>query len=114
MARVRAGDLRFRIDVYSSTSATYDNKGQISTATTQMFSTWADVRPLRGAEINFAQQMRGDATHMVTMRWTTSFGQLNHKHWFVTAQDSRRFDIIAALNVAERKQQYECLCAERV
>ncbi len=108
------GSARFRdkITLYKDVGDTFDSRGQIVSDTTTPYSCYADIRPLRGSEGEFARQLNGQATHSVTIRYTTFFGELDRKHWFTF--DGRTFQVVQMIDIDNRRRLLEMLCGEVV
>lgn len=107
-----AGALRDKVSIYKETGTTFDSRGQTISATTLVMQCYADIRPLRGTEGEYARLLTGTETHAITIRYTTYFGNLDHKHWLTF--DSRTFNIISILNTDNRRRQLELICGEKI
>ena len=62
----------------------------------QMF---ASIEPLTGRELNYAQQMRADVTHKITMRYLTGVSHRYRITW-----NSRTFELGPPLTPEERNE----------
>lgn len=126
---MQAGKLRKRVDVQQLTAAPSDpalqdpynappppaDDGNWETLVTR----WAFVRPLSGRELFQARQVRPDVTHRVTMRWFTGAWTGNlapgvGPKMRLLLQQTRRLNVLYAVNVEERDRELDLLCIEEV
>ena len=101
-----AGRLRHVVRIRERHEAA-DGFGGVTVTLTTLFTTHAEIRPLRGAELERARQIQADVTHMVTLRYRPG----------ITAKmdvlyQGRTLNIVAALNEDERGRWLDCLCKE--
>ncbi len=82
---------------------------QTEQALTEVKTVWASVEPMRGREYQEAQRIRPELTYKVTTRY----------HKGITSDlfirfGERYFNIISIINVRERNEMLEMVCAEKV
>ena len=65
---MRAGRLRHKVIVQQPNISTKDTLGDITESWTQYVTQWASVSPLRGRELEVAQQRYGEVTHEIVTR----------------------------------------------
>jgi len=103
---MRLGPLRQRVNIQAR-SATVDAFGQESETWATVATVWASVEPLSGRELLTAQQVQGETTHRVRMRYqagvTTSTRLLFNL---------RPFDVRSVINKNEAGVSLELLCTE--
>jgi len=103
---MRLGPLRQRVNIQAR-SATVDAFGQESETWATVATVWASVEPLSGRELLAAQQVQGETTHRVRMRYmagvTTSSRVLFNL---------RPFDVRSVINKNEAGAFLELLCTE--
>lgn len=75
---------------------------------------WAEVKPLKGTEKYVAEQLRGEVSHSVRMRYIGSIVRLTPRH--VILYQSRdgviQLNINQVINVDERYVEYLLLCTQ--
>ena len=103
---MRLGPLRQRVNIQAR-SATVDAFGQESETWATVATVWASVEPLSGRELLAAQQVQGETTHRIRMRYqagvTTSSRLLFNL---------RPFDVRSVINKNESGAFLELLCTE--
>ena len=103
---MRLGPLRQRVNIQAR-SATVDAFGQESETWATVATVWASVEPLSGRELLAAQQVQGETTHRIRMRYqagvTTSTRLLFNL---------RPFDVRSVINKNEAGAFLELLCTE--
>lgn len=103
---MRLGPLRQRVNIQAR-SATVDAFGQESETWATVATVWASVEPLSGRELLAAQQVQGETTHRIRMRYqagvTTSSRLLFNL---------RPFDVRSVINKNEAGAFLELLCTE--
>lgn len=67
----------------------------------------AHIEPLQGRELFEAQQMKGEATHRITMRW---YDGLTPKHRIKFG--TRTFNIVSVRNIDEANRMTVAVCKE--
>ncbi len=103
---MRLGPLRHRINIQAR-SATVDEFGQESETWTTLNTVWASVEPLSGRELLAAQQVQGETTHRVRMRFQAGI-TTSHRILF----NLRPFNIQSVINKNEAGAFLELLCTE--
>jgi len=105
---VRAGKLRHRL-AFNSLSRGRDEFG----GTIDMFTTyatlWGSIRPMTGRELENAQQISGELTHMVRIRYNSSVAITNRFTF-----DDRTFEIVYILDYDERNIWMDMMAKEIV
>jgi SPP1 family predicted phage head-tail adaptor len=107
-----AGAFRDKVTIYKDSGNTFDSRGQTISDTTLVLRTYADIRPIRGDETEYARQLTGTETHSITVRYTTFFGNLTHKHWLTF--DDRTFSVIGIYDRDNRRRLLDLICGEKV
>lgn len=105
---IAAGKLRHRLTVEEFTE-TPRADGGIDEAWADVGSRWASIEPLSGREFMEAQQLNGDVSHRVRLRWYDGLTP-QHRLKFGT----RVFNIVSVLNTQERNIVTEVMCKEVV
>ncbi len=103
---MRAGDLRHRIELQSTTNTSDGMGGQTNTWNTQD-QVWAAIWPVSATEQLRAASQNMTITHKIRIRyyanldasWRIKFG-------------SRYFSIVSIIDQEERHQQMDLLCRE--
>lgn len=67
------GSLRHRVDIVSSAVSSPDGLGGGTRTPTTVATVWACVEPARGQERRVAEALRGQVTHLVTIRYPHTF-----------------------------------------
>lgn len=106
--RIRAGELRHRIQLVKPTLV-QDASGGIEEDQASVTATvWASVEALTGRELYAAQQKVSEVTHKITIRYMSGItAKLNVRF------DNREFQIEAVQNPDERRKMLLLLCIER-
>lgn len=104
---MRAGPLRHRVTVQSSSSAA-DGFGQPQPTWGSVGEYWANVEPLVGREAERARQVRADATHRVTMRIPVTITTAHR----LVFESTRTLNVAQVLNVGERDREQRLVCVE--
>ena len=106
MRRQPIGALRHRVRIESQVR-TADGGGGAIVTWASLGEVWAGIRPVSGTEAPLAEQQAGRITHEIILR---------HRADIVPAMrlalDDRHFDIVAVLDVDERRRHLRCLCRE--
>ena len=107
---MKAGKLRKRIEVHGYTEA-QDSYGEpIRTwAKVTDGDRWAQIEPLTGRELLQAQQIGGEVTHRVRMRY---FASVTTKTKLKVG--TRYLEVVSVLNPNELGAEMELLCKEAV
>ena len=103
---MRLGQLRKRVTLQAETPTT-DGAGGYALAWTNIATVWAEIVPVSGKKLSFAEHLEGRVTHHVTLRYqsvVTTDMRL--------AYNGRVFNIHAVLNFEERNRWTELLVEE--
>ena len=108
MKRVPIGSLRHRVMIEAPVRANDGGGGALITWT-PVAEVWASITPQAGAESVVAEAVSGRISHEIVMR---------HRDDIAPAMrirlGSRKFDILAALDIDERRRRLRCLCREEL
>lgn len=108
MSAVHIGELRHRI-VLESVTRVSDGGGGAVVTWLPVAELWASITPTTGTEAVVADQLAGRVSHEIVVR---------HRSDILPAmrfrQGTRIFEILAALDVEERRRQLRCLCREEL
>ena len=102
------GKLRHYVKLQSSTSAQDEYNQEFKTWATDE-SIFAQIKPLRGAELLEYQQLSTELSHSIIIRYTSNATPAKRILW-----GTRIFDINVVRNVDERNIYQELLCKEKV
>jgi SPP1 family predicted phage head-tail adaptor len=100
--------MRHRIALQSPTVAR-DAYGQPIETFATYATVWAAIQPLSMRERLQSEQLEGERSHRITIRYNSSIGR-THRALF----GSRIFEIVSILNNDERNATMELLCKEVV
>ena len=103
---MRLGPLNKRIDIQAR-SATVDAFGQESETWATVATVWASVEPLSGRELLAAQQVQGETTHRIRMRYQSGVTTSSRLLF-----NLRPFDVRSVINKNEAGAFLELLCTE--
>ena len=103
---MRLGPLNKRVDIQAR-SATVDAFGQESETWATVASVWASVEPLSGRELLAAQQVQGETTHRIRMRYQSGVTTSSRLLF-----NLRPFDVRSVINKNESGAFLELLCTE--
>ena len=105
--RAAIGRLRHRLTLEAASLTSDDGGGAVETWTT-VAQLWGRIAPTGGAEIADADGLGGRITHEITLR---------HRAGVTPAMrfvfGDRRFEIMAVIDIDERRRWLKCLCTER-
>lgn len=104
---MRAGLLRHRVTIQVATEV--NTTGSVSRTWADLTTVSASVEPLTGREFMEAQQLGGQVSHRVTMRY---YSALTVRHRIT--HDGRTLNIVAVLNPDERNIETVAMCKEAV
>ena len=102
------GKLRHKVKLQSSAQA-QDGYGQESKVWATDESIWAQIQPLRGAELLEYQQISTEVTHRIIIRYNSSVTSAKRILF-----GTRIFDINVPRNIDERNIFMELLCKEKL
>ncbi len=101
------GAMRHRLSLESASRAT-DGGGGVTETWTTMAEVWASLDPATGDELVAGEAVRGRISHTIHIR---------HRSGIVPAMRfrlaTRIFDILAVIDIGERRRLLRCLCRER-
>ena len=103
---MRAGPLRHRIQIQNR-SLLVDEFGEESQVWATVATVWASVEPLSGRELLAAQQVQGETTHRVRMRYLAGVTSSSRVLF-----NLRPFDVRSVINKNEAGVSLELLCTE--
>jgi len=105
---VRAGQLRHRL-VFKALTQEQNEFGEATDTFTTYAILWGSIRPMSGRELENAQQITGEKTHMVKIRYNSSVA-ITDRFTF----DSRTFEVVYILDRDERNIYMEIMAKEIV
>ena len=100
--------LRQRITIQQQ-SQTPDTGGGFSRSWGNVATVWAEVIPISGREVLANQQLQGQVTHRITIRYRSGVTTAMR-----VAYEGRVFNIRSVLNIRERDDLLEILAEEGV
>ena len=114
---VRAGNLRHSVDLYREDGAdgtdTTNEYGQPSGSDDLVKSgLHCRVEPLSGREFELARQTDSRATHAVTLRYSSDWSALDHRHYFLFG--TRKLRVSSLVNPEERNIALRVICGEEL
>lgn len=108
MGKLRVNKLRHQITIEKNAGTQSDGAGNRIPVWEPLFTTWAEVRPLRGDEIETAALLRQEITHMVTIRYRNDFTRDKHRVNF----NGRILAIETIINKDELNVELNIQCRE--
>jgi len=105
---VRIGDLDHRIKLQTATRAS-DGAGGSTVTWSDTATVWASVEPVSGREPYVAQQLQGQVSHKVVIRYRSGV-----THGMRVLFGTRTFDVQAVLNGKERNESLTLYCQEQL
>ena len=105
--RTAIGRLRHRLTLESATRTSDDGGGAVETWTT-VAQLWVRITPTGGTEIDDADGLGGRITHEITLRHRAGVTPVMR-----LVSGDRRFEIMAVIDIDERRRWLKCLCMER-
>lgn len=108
-AKTQSGEMRHSIILQTNSGSTQDTFGAETQTWTTALTTWASIKPFSGKELERAQQVAGEVSHKITIRYWSSLTR-NHRVLF----GSRVFDINYINNIGEQSVFQELFCKEAV
>lgn len=100
------GEFRHRVELHSPTTAR-DSYGQPIETFAKYADVWAKIEPMSMRERTYAEQLQGERTHLVTVRYSVSIDR-THRIIF----GARTFEIVSILNPEERRAVLQIECKE--
>jgi SPP1 family predicted phage head-tail adaptor len=104
----RIGELRHRI-VLEAPVRTADGGGGATVSWMLVAETWAAIRPVGGSESVVAEQIAGRVSHVIELRHRSGVEPRMR-----IRREARTFEILAVLDVDERRRRLRCLCREEL
>lgn len=106
---IAAGSMRDRVRIESRTAARDATGGAIETWT-EVFTTWANVEPLTGSELQEAQKQWSEATYEIGIRYRSGLDSTMRAFHVDTGL---YYDIRAVIDVGSRRRKIQLMCRER-
>jgi SPP1 family predicted phage head-tail adaptor len=106
---VKAGDLRHRVEIQSSTAARGQSGATLPAWNTSVPFAYAraKIEPLSAREVFAAEAASAEVTHRITIRYLAGLKtDMRIKH------GTRYFDVVGIRNIEERNAWLELLCVE--
>lgn len=104
------GKLQHKGAVWDVTeSITPDTRGDEQLTPVLFKTIWCSIEPLQGREMILAQQLHGNVTHKIGMRYTAGLTKRMYILW-----NGRRFNLGPALNAEERRFEHSVYATEIV
>lgn len=110
---MKAGDLRKRIELQQRSTA-QDGFGQQLVTWTTLFTTWAQIEPVSGTQLDRARSIYNETSHRVTLRWRSQINDVRQVGSYRVVYAGRIFDVGASMNLDERNRTVVLLCAEGI
>lgn len=104
----RIGALRHRI-VLETAIRSGDGGGGASVIWTPVAEIWAAIEPRTGTEQIVGEAVSGRISHQITVRHRTDIEPARRVRF-----GARVFDILAVLDIDERRRLLNCLCREEL
>lgn len=101
-----AGKLKHRISLQSATTAKNTFGEDVQTWATYA-TVWAEVTPLNGRELLYAQQASSETSYRVSIRYNSSVAPTNRLVW-----GSKTLEVTAVINVGADNRELELMCRE--
>lgn len=105
--RPAIGRLRRRLTLEAANRTPDGGGGAIETWAV-IAQVWGDIRTKGGGEAVDADALSGHISHEITLRYRTGVVPAMR-----LASGSRRFEIVAVIDIDERNRWLKCLCVER-
>lgn len=104
---MRPGRLRKRVIIQEADRTGRGSSGEATTSWSNGPTVWAAVEPLRGKEYLEGQQVQGEVTHKVTIRYRSGITPTDR-----ISYDGRTLQIVSLINVCEKNIALELMCRE--
>ncbi len=105
--RAPIGRLRHRLTLETA-ARTPDGGGGAAEVWTTVAQLWGRIRPTSGNEIFDADGLSGHISHEITLRYRAGVTPSMR-----LVGSNRRFEILAVIDIDERRRWLKCLCMER-
>lgn len=103
---MRPGELRRQVQIQQRNS-TQDSFGQRVQTWATVATTWADIQPLSGRELETAQAVRSEVTHTVVIRYRPGVTAAMR-----VVYQGRYFNVLSVIDVDTRHKVMQLLCSE--
>jgi SPP1 family predicted phage head-tail adaptor len=111
---VQAGKLRQVVNILSHDGTAANDLGGLSGWTTFASNVRCSITALQGRELYKAQQMVGEVTHQIKMRWLAGVNSdMSMQFAGPDGTENRYFKIQSVSNPDERTKELHLLCIER-
>ena len=104
---MRIGKLRHRVQLQHLTQSSQDTYGEPTDTWTKYSDCWASVEPMRGRELEIAQQVNAEVTIKVTIRYNSAVLMTDR-----IVKGSRNLEIVSIVNPEERNEKMILMCKE--
>lgn len=94
----RVGTMRERVDIYSQ-AQTVDDAGSITTAWTNVATTWARMTPTGASGVTLAERDDAVRYYTMTIRYMSDIGTNSRVIW-----RDRKFDVTGVVDETEQRQ----------
>ncbi len=103
---MRAGDLRRQV-LLQRRSTIQDGFGQRSTSWVDVATTYAEITPLSGRELELAQAIKAEVNHQITIRYRPNIDSSMR-----AVYQGKYYNIHAVIDVEMRHKTLELSCSE--
>jgi SPP1 family predicted phage head-tail adaptor len=108
---MKAGHLSSVVTVQTRSTG-IDSVGQQQTVWSDLFTDYAEIRPMSGREMFAAQAVQSEVSHQITMRYRPEWGVGKATASYRIVYDSRVFDVHAVLEQGMRSREVRILASE--
>ena len=108
MSRFGIGALRHRLALETATRSGDGGGGAIVTWV-PIAEVWGSITPVTGTEEVYADQIAGRVSHEIVVRHRGDIAPANRFRY-----GARVFEVLAVLDVGERRRRSRCLCREEL
>ena len=113
--QARSGHYDTRVVVYrQDPDEAANSDGEIPEDAMEFCRRWAEVIPLRGRLQEAGTALEGNITHVVRMHYDEDTATITPQNWIVVTTTSQRLNIVAAIDLDNRRRTMELECTERV
>lgn len=106
------GDMTQRVTIQRESDLTLDTRGQIVSAPLNVATVWAQIRPLAGDELSQARALAMQASHEVTIRYSSDVAGIRADYWLIWG--AKRLDISGVVNPDNRNEWLVLSCGEQL
>jgi len=104
---MKIGGLRHRVELKHLTQSSQDTHGAPIDTWTKYSDCWAEIEPLKGRELDIAQQINAEVTIKVTIRYNAAVLVTDR-----VVKGSRNLEVISIVNPEERNEKLILMCKE--